>query len=387
MKILIASDWYVPAVNGVVTSILNLQRELTDMGNDVRVLTLARSTRSYRAGAVTYIGAVSAGKIYPGARIRTAPARRLLQELCDWRPDVIHTQCEFSTFLMARRISAATGAPIVHTYHTVYEDYTHYFSPSRRWGRRAVAVVSRAVLSHTACVIVPTEKVRAILERYRVTQPIRVVPTGIDLRQFAAPADRGYLDTLKQKLGIPADHFVLVYVGRLAEEKNIGEIMGHLAALNRRDVTLLLVGGGPRRTELEDQARALGVHTVFTGMVSPSQVVHYYRLGDLFVSASSSETQGLTYLEAMAAGTPLLCRKDPCLSGVIADGVNGWQYSSDEEFCADLTRFLGDGQLRAAMARSAVETAWENFSSRTFAARALAVYQEVLRHFQKENAA
>lgn len=387
MKILIASDWYAPAVNGVVTSVLNLQQELTDLGHDVRVLTLSRTPRSYRAGRVTYIGAVSAGKIYPGARIRTAPARRLLRDLAVWKPDIIHTQCEFSTFLMARHLSAATGAPIVHTYHTVYEDYTHYFSPSRKWGRRAVAVVSRLILDRTACVIVPTEKVRSILQRYRITEPIRVVPTGIDLRKFEAPSDPERLTMLRQKLRIPDGNSVLVYVGRMAEEKNIGELLENVAAMDRKDLTLLLVGGGPRRQELEAQARALGVSVVFTGMVSPAQVLDYYRLGDLFVSASSSETQGLTYLEAMAAGTPLLCRKDPCLEGVVTDGVSGWQYTSAQEFRADLLRFLSDKALQESMARSALEESRNCFSSRTFALRVLAVYQEVLGIRQSSDAA
>ena len=189
MKILITSDWYAPAINGVVTSVLNLQRELSAQGHDVRVLTLSRSPRSYCSGAVTYIGAISAGKIYPDARFRTAPARHLLQQLINWSPDVIHTQCEFSTFLMAKKIAAATGAPIVHTYHTVYEDYTHYFSPSRKWGRRAIAAFSRWIIARTACVIAPTDKVRALLERYQVNRPIYVIPSGIDLRQFTGMAD------------------------------------------------------------------------------------------------------------------------------------------------------------------------------------------------------
>ena len=133
MKVLIATDWYMPAVNGVVTSVLNLKRELAAQGHEVRVLTLSQTPHSRREGDVTYIGAVSAGMIYPGARLRTAPAMKLLGELEAWKPDIIHTQCEFSTFVMAKRLAAATGAPVVHTYHTVYEDYTHYFSPSQRW--------------------------------------------------------------------------------------------------------------------------------------------------------------------------------------------------------------------------------------------------------------
>lgn len=389
MKILITTDWYAPAINGVVTSVLNLQRELTAQGHEVKVLTLSRTPRSYRVGNVTYIGAVSAGKIYPGARFRTAPARHLLAALVQWRPDVIHSQCEFCTFLMARKIASATGAPLVHTYHTVYEDYTHYFSPSRKWGRQAIAAFSRMVLSRTAAVIVPTQKVEDLLLGYRVQQPIHVIPTGIDLSLFSAPVDPERSRQLKQKLKIPEGNFLLVYIGRLAEEKNVGTLLQCLASLNRGDVSLLLVGNGPYRAQLESQVRELGLtkNVIFAGMVSPQEVSDYYHLGDLFVSASTSETQGLTYIEALASGLPALCQQDPCLTAVIEDGVNGWQFRDPVEFRSYLNRFLEDAALREEMSRQAVKLADENFSAAAFAARALEVYRQVVAAQQQSEVA
>ena len=388
MKILITTDWYAPTINGVVTSVLNLERELTALGHEVRILTLSQTPYSRCEGNVTYIGAIGAGKIYPGARLRTAPGRELVQALVDWRPDIIHSQCEFSTFLMARKLSAVTGAPIVHTYHTVYEDYTHYFSPSRRWGKVAVAAFSRWVVAHTAGVIAPTAKVRQILDGYEVSRPVYVIPTGIDLSRFAAPVDEVRLARLRQSLGIPADQFVMVYVGRMAEEKNISELLRYTAALQRRDVTLLLVGDGPYRASLETQVRALRLEdrVRFTGMIPPERVLDYYRLGDVFVSASTSETQGLTYLEALAAGLPAVCRRDACLAGVIVDGVNGWQFRDGADFRTAMARLLGDKELRRVMARQAVELAKQEFSAEVFARRVLAVYDQILGRSQRNAA-
>ena len=128
---------------------------------------------------------------------------------------------------------------------------------------------------------------------------------------------------LRASLGIPAENTVLVCVGRLAEEKNIQELLKLRASLGSRPVTLLLVGDGPDRARLERAAHDLRLEApavIFAGMVAPEEVPDWYRLGDLFVSASSSETQGLTYIEALAAGVPALCRADPCLEGVIQDG-------------------------------------------------------------------
>ena len=389
MKVLIATDWYTPAVNGVVTSVLNLKRELAAQGHEVRVLTLSQTPHSRREGDVTYIGAVSAGMIYPGARLRTAPAMKLLGELEAWKPDIIHTQCEFSTFVMAKRLAAATGAPIVHTYHTVYEDYTHYFSPSQRWGRAAVASFTRWAVGHTECVIAPTAKVRRILERYQVDRPVHVIPTGIDLSRFDCLADVTRLTELRQQLGIAASDKVLVYVGRLAEEKNIGQLLELLAPVERQDVRLLLVGDGPSRQELEEQVRALGMENrvTFTGMVPPARVADYYRLGDLFVSASTSETQGLTYLEALAAGVPALCCRDECLTDVIVDGVNGCQFRDGVEFRRFLDRFLEDEHLRRQLSRGASETARREFSAEAFGHRVAELYASVLEQRSRDHAA
>ena len=159
MKILITTDWYAPVINGVVTSVLLLQRELERLGHEVRVVTLSNSLHTYREGSVYYMGSVSANKIYPGARLRMKRARSMMRELAAWRPDVIHSQCEFSTFRVAYVLSNHLGVPIIHTYHTVYEDYTHYFSPSRRVGRMMVSAFSRWICGRTACIVAPTAKV------------------------------------------------------------------------------------------------------------------------------------------------------------------------------------------------------------------------------------
>ena len=378
MKILITSDWYSPAVNGVVTSVKNLCRELERRGHEVRVLTLSQTTHSWEQNGVTYLGSVPAGLVYPGARLRTAVARRLIQALADWRPDVIHSQCEFSTFFLARRMAEELDVPLVHTYHTIYEDYTHYFSPSVRFGKKAVALFSRWVAARTDCIIAPTGKTRVLLQNYGVSCPVFVVPSGIDLKPFRQEKDALWSAVLRASLGIPENQAVLVFLGRLAEEKNAGELLQCRAALGDRPLTLLLVGDGPDRERLEGEAARLGLEApdvVFAGMVPPGEVAGWYQLGDLFVSASTSETQGLTYIEALAAGVPALCRADPCLAGVIRDGENGWQYRDEEDFLEKLQNFLDSPDQWARLSRNAREGA-EEFSAGTFAARVEAIYEE-----------
>ena len=319
MKVLITTDGYAPVINGVVTSVLLLQRELKELGHEVRVVTLSNTLHSYKDGDVYYMGSVSANKIYPGARLRVNRTRSLFRELVAWGPDVIHSQCEFSSFRVAYGLSTRLGVPIVHTYHTVYEDYTHYFSPSVRVGRAVVSVFSRWICGRTACVVAPSRKVETLLRDYGVRCRIEVIPTGVDLSVYRQEPDPARMAALRQRWAIPANHTVLLYLGRMAKEKNLEQLVDQIAASGRRDVTLLLVGDGPDREEVLDYTRSRGLDVIFTGMVPHSEVADYYRLGDLFVTASTSETQGLTYFEALAAGVPVLCRRDPCVDGVVED--------------------------------------------------------------------
>ena len=143
------------------------------------------------------------------------------------------------------------------------------------------------------------------------------------------------------------------------------------------------MGDGPDRPRLEQTAAALSLaapDVVFAGMVPPEQVADWYQLGDLFVSASTSETQGLTYIEALAAGVPALCRADPCLTGVVRNGENGWQYRDQADFQTRLSEFLSQPHRRERLSRSARASA-EEFSAQRFAERAEAIYvEQIARH-------
>ena len=114
MKILITTDWYEPVINGVVTSVVNLSNELKKRGHEVKILTLSRSHHTYAEGDVIYAASIGAGKIYPEARLKMPVIKAVIDKLIEWKPDVIHSQCEFSTFFMAKKIADETNAPIVH---------------------------------------------------------------------------------------------------------------------------------------------------------------------------------------------------------------------------------------------------------------------------------
>lgn len=381
MKILITTDWYKSAVNGVVTSVRNLENGLRQLGHDVKILTLSETRFSYINGNTTYIGSVNAEKIYPCARVKIPLKSRLIQNIIKWKPDIIHSQCEFSTFSLARKISDITGAPIVHTYHTIYEDYTHYFSPSIRLGRRAVRLFTRYISRHVDCMIAPTEKVENILNNYKCRIPVEVVPSGVDFDTIVSDKNNAERDAFRRSIGIEEGKKVILYSGRIAEEKNIDELIDYLGRNKPENVVFLIVGDGPYREEIKRKIEECGLQdmTIMTGMVDYREMKNYYCAGDIFVSASQSETQGLTYIEALANGLVLLCKKDKCLDNVLTNGINGYSYSSESEFSEYLKRLLSEDI--SSMQENAAEIAKQKFSVETFAEQMESIYCSLLKQY------
>ena len=380
MKVLITTDLYTTETNGVVTSLRNLMQELEKKGHEVRVLTVSERLRSHRDEKVYYIKSVPMGIIYPDIRMPISYRHKYLRELIQWKPDVIHSQCEYFSYQFAAYISRKTGAPIVHTYHTLYEQYVTYVLPSQRLGAWIVGVMSRLRLRNASAIVAPTQKVETALRGYGIHNPIHIVPSGIALEQHKNRLTDEERCRQRKALGIPEDHIVLLNLGRLGTEKNLTELVTlfALARTHSDKLTLLIVGDGPARKELEELASELGVreHVIFTGMVPPDQVQNYYQLGDIFVSASTSETQGLTYIEAAANGLPLLCRRDPCLDGVLVEGCNGYEYEAQSEFCQLLDTFVQDPQWRQAAGDQSARIA-ATFDKSNFARKIEDLYDAV----------
>lgn len=380
-KILITTDLFTTNTNGVVTSVQNLFDELTADGHDVRILTISDNLHSHKDGAVYYIRSVPMGVVYPDVRMPVSYRHKLIKEIIDWKPDIIHSQCEFFSFQFASRISRITGAPIVHTYHALYEQYVTYVVPSKRLGKCLVRVLSRKRLKKVKTLIAPTQKVENALHSYGIKSPISVVPSGISLEQHQKRLTPEQRQEKRRSLGIRDDQQVLLNLGRLGTEKNLGELVELFAEAlkTNENLVFLIVGDGPAREDLERQAKELGISdaVIFTGMVEPTEVQDYYQLADVFVSASTSETQGLTYIEAAANGLPLLCRQDDCLQDVLKEGENGYEYTSAQEFLDAIDAVMEDPAWREAASKRSEEIA-ASFDKKAFGEAIESIYESVL---------
>ncbi len=382
MKILISTDAYAAITNGVVTSVKNLRQELLKLGHDVKILTLSPSTESFidRDENIIYLGSFDISILYPDARFTLAWKSPLIDEILEWNPDIIHSQSEFTTFHIARIIKKKLHIPHVHTYHTLYEDYTHYFSKSETIGKMLVEKFTKTISDKTTAFIVPTIKTKNIIEDYGLTKPIHIVPTGLEEEKFETIYSKEEIQKLKEDLGIPQKNKVLLFVGRVGKEKNISEILEYLNKVQRSDISFVIVGEGPERRDLEEYTKSIGMdYVIFTGLVQNEMINIYYQMADLFVSASTSETQGLTYVEALFNGLPVLCRDDICLRDPIVQNETGYRYNNYEEFKEQLTKFLDNSNILEEMSEKCRAHAIKNCSAKAFANNILDVYKEYVK--------
>ena len=384
MKVLITTDWYAPVINGVVTSVLMLRRELEARGHEVRIVTLSNSMHSYKDGNVYYMGSVSANRIYPGARLKMNRAGSLLRELADWQPDVIHSQCEFSTFRVASALSNRLGTPIVHTYHTVYEDYTHYLYLSRRVGRYVVTAFSRWICGHTACIVAPTRKVEQLLRRYGVHCRIEVIPTGVDLRSFRENDNPQAREALRRQWDVAPEDYVLGILARLEDYKGHVDILQALAILRDegRPVKLVIAGVGPYEQRLREETARLGLEAQVRFLGFVTDVAPLLSVLDLQLNASyGTETSSLSILEGMSMGLPAVVSDYGGNPWLIDDGEDGLLFPTRDAsaLARAVARLMDDRGELSRMGERAAEIFRQRFTGEIFAQNIENVYLDTLK--------
>lgn len=385
MKIGIFTDTYFPEVNGVANSAYQLKNELEKIGHTVYVFTVTNPEAPkdehnvYRLKSVPFV-------FLKERRVSYSLTRMWLNKIRSLHLDLIHTQTEFSLGHMGRKLSEYLDIPMVHTYHTIYEDYTHYIKvPGSSKLKKVVKTFSRHCCNHAEKVIVPSMKVKDLLEMYGVNRDIIVQPTGVDFSKFNK-IDENSVSALKEKYEFTDEMHVLVAIGRVSQEKNLMEIIEYLPKLVQADpmVRLAIVGDGPQREELEEKVWQLRLeqYVTFTGMVPWDEIQNYYAMGNAFICASTSETQGLTYIEALASGRPILVRADKCLEGVLQEGINGYSYEDKAQFVKKYMSMFENGRnlFMAENARASIEY----FSAESFAANVEQIYEDVLEGWDDE---
>jgi 1,2-diacylglycerol 3-alpha-glucosyltransferase len=382
MKIGLFTDTYYPQINGVATSVLMLKKNLEMRGHQVYVFTTTdpkadnEEINVYRVPSIPFISARRVGMFY------NPRLSRIIKKI---GLDVIHTHTEFSLGIFGRAMARELNIPFLHTYHTIYEDYTHYIGKLGILdpiAKMAVRKISINFCDSADKVIVPTNKVEELLLSYNVKQDMSIIPTGIELSKFSKyNFNSDEVQNLRRNFGIGEKDKVLLFIGRLAKEKNIEEILIAMKYYlkDKEDVKFLLIGDGPEKDILEEKAKELGIdkNTIFAGERPWNDIGIYYQLGDVFVSASQSETQGLTYIEALASGVPVVAKADRCLDGVLQDDFNGYAFYNQDDFVKALDSILYSNLKKESLSIEAVKST-EKFSAEHFASRVEELYKNML---------
>lgn len=370
------TDSALPILNGVSVSVDALVTELRNQGHSVHLYTTRYP--GYRDPEPnTYRFRALETPISKGYPVAIPPFYRMLLRFRQHRYDIVHTHTPYMLGMVGLRWAESHDLPIVSTYHTLYDRYAHYFRVlPKRYVRFRIAKHTNFYYNRVDHVLTPSEAALKWLKRHSVTTPTTIVPTGI-LR--GPMLDRS---EVRQSLGISPESRILLYVGRLAREKNLSVLIEAAARICSRDprARLWLVGDGPYRDECVAMVRAAGIgdRVRFVGFVPRAEVDKYYAAADLFVFSSITETQGLVVQEAMMHGLPAVVAGGGGASASVEDGVNGFIVKSEPaEFAAAVERIFRDEALYARLSEGAPRSVRE-LGVPAMCDHVLAVYRQVI---------
>ena len=397
MRVGIFTESYPPLVNGVSTSILMLEHALTKLGHEVFIITVSDNKKDYileNNGHILRLPSVNLANCYDYKMTSVYPIKAV-NMIKKMNLDVIHSNVEFTVGIFARVVSEQLSIPLVHTYHTNWEDYTHYITKNKK----ILDDICKKLLKYLVVffedktvteLIVPSNKIYNLFkDKYKFTKNIHIIQTGIETSKFYKENfNQKDINSLKKKLGIKKKDFVVMTVSRLAKEKSVDRIINNHKELVKKysNMKLLIVGDGPDIDKLKDEAKSLGVSdsVIFTGKVPLSDIPIYYQLGNVFVTASKSETQGLTVVEAISSSLPVVAVKDDSFVNSVIEDFNGFVFTDDEKYINSISKLYEDKDLYNRLSNQS-RLLSEDFSSEYFALKVLKVYETAIENYKKDN--
>lgn len=381
MKILFISDVYFPRINGVSTSIETFRHELRALGHTVHLI--APDYLSPSSDETDILRA-------PSRNVPLDPEDRLmnygwvmkhLDKFRSEKYDIIHIQTPFVAHYLGTKLSRLLNIPCIETYHTFFEEYLYHYVPFVP--KKLMRIVAKRFSRHQGNslngMVVPSHPMLNVLKNYGITTHAEVIPTGIEPESFAL-GDRA---AFRNNYNIPQDRPVLLFVGRVAHEKNIGFLLKVLVHVRKdiSNVLFVIAGEGPARESLEKEAQELGLsaNVMFIGYLDRhTELNSCYRSADIFIFSSRTETQGLVLLEAMAQGIPVVSTAELGTRDVLQEGLGVWIAQEElSDFSEKVVRMLGNADVRKELGDAGRDYA-HNWSASKQAERMLAFYQTVL---------
>ncbi len=386
MRIALFTETYLPHINGVVTHVKILKEGLQQLGHEVLVVSAdANAKRHYIENGVLHCPAHTSKKFY-GYSLAKPISRTRLKFIEQFNPDIIHIHNEFGIGLSGILCAKVLKIPLVYTLHTMYDDYIYYVAPK-------ALVPTTTKLSHKYTKFLakranaltgPSKKCEEYFRVAGVDKDVNVIPNAVEIDQFAP---KNFSDETKAQLrlqhGIRPNAMIACFVGRLGKEKSVDVLLDfwQKSISSKDNIHLLIIGDGPSRIELEEQAQQLGITDMvtFTGKVAHEDLPPYYALCDVYITASLSDTNSISMLEGMCSGLPVLQRTDPLNADQVRDGKNGFNFDSPEEMADKLREIKTmDPDVMQRFKESVIDSI-RNSGAKDLANHTLAVYNKVLK--------
>lgn len=387
MNICIFTDTYLPDINGVAVSCNSLYKCLKKRGHNVYVCTNQKENDVTFENDVLRIPGLELKKLY-GYKLSGNFNKKAYDILKKLNLDIVHINTEYGVGQFGFQVAQNFKIPAVYTYHTMYEDYTYYGLKGYldRFSKWTVREFYRESSLKANEIISPSEKTKNYLRSIGNHKHINIIPTGFDFTRFERKeGDEAKVLEIKKEYNIPSDRRILLCLGRLAHEKSFDVLIRayrkYIDEYKDEKSLVLVVGSGPEEQVLRDLAKELKLddYVLFIGKVDNSLVPYFYFMADLFLNASITETQGLTFMEAMSARVPILCRFDNSLVGVVNNNVNGFFFQDENDFKERLTYVLSIDKNTMEIVKDNALKSIEKYSEKTFYENVIEVYNRAIR--------
>ena len=384
MKIALFTETYLPYINGVVTHVKILKEGLEKLGHKVLVVTADPHThRYYVKDSVLHCPAKSFKRFYDYGLASPVSTRRLMY-LKEFDPDIIHIHNEFGVGFSGAMIAKILKKPLVYTLHTMYDEYLYYVAP-----RPLLPVVKRIshryakfLASRASALTGPSKKVQQFFDECGVEKDVAVVPNPVELDIFQPEnIDEQKKEAFRQKHNISPDDMLLCFCGRLGREKSVDVLLDYWSKVIKPSdhCKLMIIGDGPSKPELEEQAARLGItDTVFfVGKIMHDDLPPYYACCDLYITASLSDTNSISMLEGMATGLPVLQRFDELNEGQVRDGVNGYIFYDEKDMYREIMAYKNKTKEEKEAQRFAVRDSVKQAGAADLANYLLTIYRDI----------
>jgi 1,2-diacylglycerol 3-alpha-glucosyltransferase len=380
MNVGLFADCYPPTVSGVVTSLLQLKQGLEQRGHKVVVFTVSTPGQPEQDGGIRTFPSLPFNRA-AGFRLGLVNPRAVQRMVREEKLDIIHTHTEYSLGWAGKRSARRMGLAFLHTAHTLHEAYRHYLPFGRAVPVRLVRRYLRLFLSNCDALVCPSEKARDYFQGFLPGLNAVVIGNGVSRTLFRPqPLTKEQEALTRQALGLRPGDQVLLYAGRIAREKRVVELLNALAPLLHLQprVKVLFVGSGPADRDLAAavERNRVGPQVVLAGRIEWQQMHRFCSLAQLFVTASLSEMQPMTLIEASMCGLPIVARRDPAYASLVRDDYNGYLVASDRAIAAGALELLHDGGKRQRFSENA-RTLSEAFSAESHARQLEALYRQV----------